>query len=63
MFLKSALIFETTQINGTVFVHVSEHNLDEATRNTLSVVSKITESSYDLRGVKGIGENRNAYRI
>ena len=63
MFLKSALIFETTQINGTVFMFVSEHNLDVATKNTLSVVTAITASSYDLRGVQGVGENIYAYRI
>jgi len=51
MVLKSALSVETTQINGTVFVLVSKHNLDEETRNTLSVVSTITARRYHLRGV------------
>jgi len=51
MALKSDPIVETTQINGTVLVLVSEHNSDEATRNTLSVVSAIIASSYHLRGV------------
>jgi hypothetical protein len=50
-YVISALIFETTQMNGTVFVLVNEHNLDEATKNTLSVVTTITASSYDLSGV------------
>jgi hypothetical protein len=38
-------------MTGTVFVLVSEHNLDEATMETLSVVTTITATSYDLRGV------------